>query len=211
MGLEAFFSCRTPAIMRIDPDRFFVLAVALASACRSSHPTQPARSVEVPPAKRVDSDPPHDESLPTDGDALRARCDALPRPSALWKETCGGKDSRAPLCHEIVEEHLPEVAGAAVECLAQLDSACAYCEFLLCRWGAIERAEKRHVAECDPIREQRDGISWADICDRYASTLSRRGLEKLAHCLDTAPPPGIECYTESALTPCSEQDIPVER
>ena len=194
------------SVMRVDRERFFVLAVALAAACRSASTPRPARVVDVTPAPG-DAEPVANESLRTEApSALEKRCDTLPEQGELWRETCT-EDGRRPFCHTVVAEHRPELAAPIVDCLAQLDSDCAYCQFLLCRWGTINEAEKRVVPACDRIRDEPDGSTWADVCDRYASSLSRRGLEKLTRCLDGAPPPGIECYTEASLTPCAEQDF----
>jgi hypothetical protein len=192
--------------MRVDPERFFLLAITLAAGCRASDPARPARGVEVPtaPPNHAEREPDSGEVPSPGGDELGARCDTFPEPSEFSKEMCGGRDSRPSFCRTIVDEHRPDIAGVVVECLMQLDSGCAYCESLLCRWDAIERAEKRRAPECDRIRE-RDGTTWADICDRYASTLSGSALRKLTSCLEASPPPGIGCYTEPDLGPCSEQ------
>jgi hypothetical protein len=187
--------------MRIDRDQFLWLALAMAAGCRGAV-KHPPRTVVVP-APSGDSE--RSDRAPTGRiSRLHARCDALPEVSEFSAYLCSGADTRQPLCHSVVDDHLPAVAEAVVECFARSDTTCAHCELVLCRWDAIERADKRRVAECDRIRSGKDGETWGDTCDAYASSLSPRALVRLAACLDGADPPGIECYTEPSLTPCWE-------
>lgn len=146
--------------------------------------------------------------------ALAKTCRTLPIDAS-----CGG-DGRRKMCQLVLAEFDRPAAAKAIQCYAEIESACDICSTRTCTQGALLGHPRVKLAECETVQkkvaadvDESYGKVMYDLCEEYASPMTKQGRKRFVKCLRDNVGIGVRyCLWDPSATPCTEnfgQERPV--